>query len=123
MIEARSLEEHGGDRVASILVMRAIVTILNGRYAGRKLWLKPGQRMSFGRTERADFAIPDDGLMSSLHFELECSTQGARLRDLNSANGTLIDSQRIMEVVLRGGEEIHAGGTVFQVELDEFIGS
>ncbi|MCA9167907.1 MAG: FHA domain-containing protein [Planctomycetales bacterium] len=101
--------------------MRAIVTLQNGSCAGRKLWLKVGQRMTFGRTDRADFAVADDGLLSGLHFELECLPAGARLRDLNSANGTFIAGQRVVETVLQGGEEIQAGNTLFLVEFDETL--
>ena len=98
--------------------MQVILTIQSGSQAGRKLWLKVGQTLRFGRTERADVAVSDDPRMSSLHFEVRCTADGARARDLGSANGTFVNGAPVTETVLRPNDLILAGSTTVSVDVE-----
>jgi hypothetical protein len=86
---------------------------------GRKVLLSASQSLQVGRTERADFSIPQDGRMSSLHFALETDNETCRLRDLNSTNGTQLNGTLVTNPVgLHTGDVIQAGETLFTVEIE-----
>lgn len=98
---------------------RAIVAVKWGPLQGQKTILEPGTTKRFGRAEWADFAVPHDRQMSGVHFEVAWDGASARVRDLDSVTGTLIDGEpgRREGVVERGGW-IKAGDTVFTIHLE-----
>jgi DNA-binding NtrC family response regulator len=56
--------------------------------------------------------VPDEA-MSSEHAEILRADSGWRLRDLDSRNGTFIDSRRVEEGLLQDGARLRLGGTFF----------
>ena len=99
--------------------MRVILKIMSGSSAGRKVLLDAGQTIQVGRTEWADFSVPDDGRMSGVHFTLETDNVKCYLRDLGSTNGTRLNDQPVSDrMALRCGDQIEAGETVFSVEIE-----
>jgi hypothetical protein len=97
--------------------MRLTLEISAGQERGRRLWLRPGQSMSVGRTERAEFVVAD-GQMSGLHFSLAFQSDQCRICDRESSNGTFVNGIPITEAVLRHGDNIRAGQTTFSVQLE-----
>ena len=85
--------------------------------AGKTFKLGRGQRLTVGRTARADVVIPQDTFLSSIHFSLECNGATCRVVDRKSANGTLLNRVRVTEGVVRDGDEITAGRTPFVVHI------
>src|SRR5688572_31700729 len=83
--------------------------------ARRRLWVRPGQVVHFGRTQRADECFPHDAAMSSRHFRVERSVDGWHCRDLQSTNGTFLNDVLIVEALLHPGDRIRAGDTTFVV--------
>jgi pSer/pThr/pTyr-binding forkhead associated (FHA) protein len=83
--------------------------------ARRKLWLRPGQVVHFGRTHRADESFPHDAGMSSRHFLVERTGEGWCCRDLQSTNGTFVNDVLVAEAILHPGDRIRAGNTLFMV--------
>jgi S1-C subfamily serine protease len=71
-----------------------------------------------GRVTGADLVIRD-ARASRRHAELTPVDGGLRLRDLGSANGTLVDGEPTGDAVLRGGEEIRIGAVRIVVLADE----
>ena len=55
--------------------------------------------------------------MSGVHFGLACTVDACEIRDLNSRNGTLLNGQKITHAVLRQGDSIVAGETVFLLQI------
>src|SRR5712691_9372095 len=98
--------------------MRVILEIGTGALAGTKIPLKPGQPFRIGRTPKADHAFPDDKLMSGIHFAIECTEKGCRIRDLNSSNGTFLNGKKVAGATLQNGDEIVAGRTKFLVRIE-----
>jgi hypothetical protein len=98
--------------------MNVILEAAAGPAAGSRVRLLSGQVANIGRTEWADFSFPRDREMSDVHFQLECLPQGCRLRDLNTPRGTLVNGQKIKEVVVRHGDRIIAGQTTFLVHIE-----
>lgn len=98
--------------------MRVLLEIGSGSNAGTKLPLAQGKPLRIGRTSKADQAFPDDKQMSSLHFAIECTDKGCRVRDLNSSNGTFLNGKKIKEAILQNGDEILAGRTKFRLRIE-----
>ena len=66
-----------------------------------------------GRSSRCDIQLNDDRV-SSRHAELVRRGSRYRIYDLGSANGTLVNAQRVDEIDLRDGDLIQVGFTVFR---------
>lgn len=109
--------------------MGIILEIRNGPLAGKTIGLKSGESLTVGRAAgRAQFAVPQDTFMSGVHFAVECGTQGCRVTDRKSANGTFLNGRKLREqerTLLANGDEIKAGQTVFYVKIvaDEKLAS
>ncbi len=86
------------------------------QYAG----LEAGQFVSavLGRSKTVTWSI-DDGWLSREHFRLSAVNDGAvgtgpwELVDLDTRNGTWINGERIARGIVRSGDVIRAGATVF----------
>jgi pSer/pThr/pTyr-binding forkhead associated (FHA) protein len=99
--------------------MRVILEVMSGPTSGRKSVLGAFQTVQVGRTERADFSVPHDGRISSVHFTLETDANACYLRDLGSRNGTLLNGQPLTDrATLRQDDEITAGDTAFRVHIE-----
>lgn len=86
--------------------------------SGRTMLLRPGQALTIGRTERADWAFPHDREMSGRHLAIECRAEACQIRDLDSTNGTFVNGKHVVATALRDGDEIQAGRTVFRVRVE-----
>jgi hypothetical protein len=80
--------------------------------------LRVGETLEVGRSEHADVSVPHDRFMSNRHYVIECSNDGRlRLRDLGSSNGTVLNGTPITEAMLKDGDRIEAGKSIFVVSL------
>jgi hypothetical protein len=105
--------------------MGVIVEIVTGPAAGRKFDVPDGASVSFGRTEKSRFAIPDDAHLSGAHFSIECRGGKCKLRDLSSTNGTFVNGVKIAEAEIGLEEVIAAGSSTFRLRrgaVEEWIG-
>lgn len=99
--------------------MRVLLEVSSGPDTGRKVGLGAGQELRFGRTEWADFSVPQDGQMSGVHFALETDAAHCYIKDLGSSNGTFVNGRQITaKTVLNNGDEILAGETSFVVCIE-----
>lgn len=78
--------------------------------------LKPGKYI-LGRDTRCALRVPD-GQVSRQHCEFEVRDSGITLRDLNSSNGTWVNTTRIQRAELRPGDLIAVGPLVLVVRID-----
>jgi DNA-binding NtrC family response regulator len=74
----------------------------------------PG-RSYVGSAEGCELRLTDR-TVSRRHLALELEGTGLRVLDLGSTNGTFVHGVRIRDVLLGGGETLHVGGAVVQVE-------
>ncbi len=97
--------------------MILLLEVKSGPSKGKGVRLHPGQSVRVGRTAKSDFVLPNDGHLSGTHFEVALDENDCRLRDLKSTNGTLLNGQPINETILRDGDTIVAGNTVFRARM------
>jgi hypothetical protein len=98
--------------------MQLALQITTGPHTGRKVLLRSGQVARIGRTEWADFSFPRDGELADVHFAVQCSLQGARVRQLAPDRPLLVNAQPITELELKPGDTIQAGKSSFVVAFD-----
>jgi hypothetical protein len=77
-----------------------------------------------GRDPTCEIVI-SDGSVSRRHARLERRPEGWTVVDQGSANGTFVDSQRIIESALSDGQELRFGAIAYRVEIvgDDDIGA
>jgi pSer/pThr/pTyr-binding forkhead associated (FHA) protein len=59
----------------------------------------------------------DDRLVSRTHARLDCAESGCTLMDLDSANGCLVNGQRVTRAQLAPGDLVRVGDSVFRYEV------
>jgi hypothetical protein len=97
--------------------MELTLVVQTGDDAGRRIPVPSGAPLRVGRAFPAEVLLVDDPMLSNLHFSIVCEPNGGRLRDLGSRFGTFLNGHKVLEAVLRNGDEIKAGRTVFAVAL------
>jgi pSer/pThr/pTyr-binding forkhead associated (FHA) protein len=98
--------------------MLVVLEAVAGPIAGRKIEVRAGSIIRFGRTAKSDYAIGEDSYLSGQHFAVECDGTQCRVRDLGSSNGTFLNGGRITEKVVQEGDSLVAGGSTFTIRLD-----
>lgn len=98
--------------------MRAILEVVEGPLAGRRIEIQPGQIIAFGRTTKSDIPIPGDGYLSGKHFQVENLGEGCLVRDLGSSNGTYVNGVRITDQPLSALDLIAAGSSKFRLHVE-----
>ena len=73
-----------------------------------------GKQLVIGRRADADIQL-NEPTMSGIHAKIYAGTDGIRIRDLNSLNGTQINGGRIVESLLQDGDQIKIGRTTILV--------
>jgi hypothetical protein len=96
--------------------MAVALLIVQGPYVGQQIPVGAGQTFRIGRTERSEYAFPNDTYLSSAHFEVSCNEGECRIRDLGSSNGTFVNGAKVDVVAVREGDQVSAGETVFLVQ-------
>jgi hypothetical protein len=111
--------------VLLVCAMPFIVESFSGPAAGRKFDLPDAVAVTFGRSEKSRFVIPEDTHLSGAHFSLECHGEKCRIKDLTSTNGTFVNGVRIAETDIVIGVVISAGSCAFKLcpaAPEEWIG-
>ena len=98
--------------------MVVILEAVSGPVLGRRIEVRGGSIVRFGRTGKSDYPIAEDGYLSGLHFSVECDGTQCRIRDLGSSNGTFVNGSRVTEQVVQDGDSVVAGGSTFRIHVD-----
>lgn len=88
---------------------QAFLLVLAGPQQGEVFPLASGRELLIGRREDADIPLRDEGV-SRRHATIQVDEAGARLVDLDSANGTFVDGECTSEAQLADGARIALGG-------------
>lgn len=97
--------------------MQVIIEATSEYGIAKRVWLRPGERIAVGRTERSDLVLTSDPQLADLHFTIGCDGQNCQLRDLNTATGTFLNGSQVAESIVRDQDVIVAGGTTFHVHI------
>src|SRR5580704_14544852 len=92
-----------------------ILEVIEGPEMGRRVKLREGDTISFGRTANAMTIFPEDPGMSALHFVLGLGSGALRMQNLSQTNGTAVNGARVESAELKSGDTIRAGNTVFTI--------
>lgn len=97
--------------------MQVSLRVIAGPHKGRVFTFEQHDTFLIGRSESAQFCLPEDRYFSRHHCLLEIAPPQCFLRDLGSTNGTLVNGQRIESIYLKSGDRIQGGETVLEVEV------
>lgn len=104
--------------------MRVTLHVVAGPQTGRDFTFDQHDTFMIGRSEDAQFCLPQDRYFSRHHCILEIAPPQAFLRDLGSTNGTYVNGMRVDTAHLKSGDRIQGGETILEVEvstgLEEF---
>ena len=78
-----------------------------------------GTHVTIGRQDDNDIVLAGDMRTSRHHAELDASSGEWVVRDLRSRNGILVNGQSTSEQVLRDGDRIAIGGSIFTFDAGE----
>ncbi|HEX8028020.1 MAG TPA: HD domain-containing phosphohydrolase, partial [Vicinamibacterales bacterium] len=98
--------------------MRFEFVVRSGKDAGRTVSLTTGQTIAFGRLKGCD-VILDDEAASRRHCTITARDADCALVDLQSANGTFVNEQRISSVDITGGDTVRIGSTVIELLAED----
>src|SRR5438094_10125071 len=97
-------------------VQKFRLTIVDGAAAGR-VWESNGDRCSIGSHQMNDVQL-DDATVSRFHCEVKMEPAGARVRDLDSRNGTIVDGVTVYDALLRDGSLLRLGRATVRFEVE-----
>lgn len=100
--------------------MKLRLEVVDGPEQGRTFDLEGSVSFLVGRSPHAHLRLDPaaDRYVSRTHFLLELRPLRCIVSDLDSANGTYVNEERITQRELRSGDEIRAGRTRIRVVLD-----
>lgn len=94
--------------------LRAVLEFISGKNASSSLKLRRDATI-FGR-EKGDILI-EDTEVSSTHCQIQCIENSYHIFDMNSTNGTFVNSERIVKAKLKDGDTVTLGSTSFRFGL------
>jgi diguanylate cyclase (GGDEF)-like protein len=95
-------------RFPSSTEKHAYLLVLAGPQFGEMFPLAPGRDLVLGRKEGVDVQLRDDGI-SRLHATIRVEGEGARIVDLESANGTYVEGKRVPQARVVDGTRLQLG--------------
>lgn len=101
--------------------MRVKLRVSRGPQTGRVFTFEQHETFMIGRSQDAQFCLPQDPYFSRHHCLLEIAPPQCFLRDLHSTNGTFVNGVRVETAHLRSGDQIQGGDTVLEVEVSTEI--
>jgi two-component system, NtrC family, response regulator GlrR len=93
------------------------LVVMQGPKPGES-WQSQADTCSIGFHESNDFVIQDP-TVSRFHCEVRVEGAAARVRDLESRNGTVLDGVQVIEAVLRDGSLLKLGNVTLRFELGQ----
>lgn len=98
--------------------MRIAIIAKSGPAAGRRIVLRGGQVARVGRTDWADFALPEDLDLADIHFAVHCNDTTAIIQNLALERDTRINGAPVSKSEIQHGDVIAAGATLFHIEIE-----
>jgi DNA-binding NtrC family response regulator len=96
-------------------VRRFLLTVVEGPGAGT-VWDSVSDACSIGSHPSNDVPL-DDPTVSRFHCEIRVGPKGARVKDLDSTNGVILDGVQVADGYLRGGSLLRLGRAVVRFDF------
>jgi DNA-binding NtrC family response regulator len=121
MSDARAFPEDPTEPSPSLdspspLIDRFDLVVVDGAQRGLR-WRSKSDRCSIGSLQSNDLVL-DDSMVSRFHCEIAIGERGAKLRDLGSRNGTVLDGVQVVEAYLKNGSLLKLGSSTVRFETD-----
>ncbi len=100
-----------------VVLRRVLVRVVSGTSAGAFGWLDRGT-LVIGSHEDADLTVQET-TVSRFHAELGLLTNGVRLRDLGSTNGTFVGDSRVEAIVIQPNAEFRVGRATIALTIED----
>ncbi len=88
-----------------------VLLVENGSCKGRRISLDPPGPYCIGRDQSIEICLPDP-MVSRRHCVIEIQKKTYTIRDMGSANGTILNNKKVERRQLRLGDRIQAGETL-----------
>jgi two-component system, NtrC family, response regulator HydG len=118
---AHSTLERPRETTGSTSLPTLSLEIIAGPDIGKAVVIDPAEsvgRIFVGKSKACQLELTDS-LASRRHLAIALEAGGARLTDLDSTNGTLVNGVRVLEAILLGGELVRIGDTTLALRLGE----
>ncbi len=96
-----------------------VLEVVEGPAAGKVFRFRGQDTFSLGRSDTSSLRLDDDLVVSRNHLQIEIDPPRCYVRDLESANGTFVNGERIAERLLKNGDTISGGKTLIRVVIEE----
>ncbi len=117
--ERSTFRQEGGDRIDVRRFRLVVVDCPDPPRDGLRrglAWESKSDTCSIGSNASNDLVL-DDKAVSRCHCEVEIEARGARVRDLGSLNGTILDGVYVEAAFLRDGSVLQLGRVALRFEL------
>ncbi len=96
---------------------QAVLIALGGAAQGSEFPLED-KSVTIGRGPGVDIAV-DESSLSKQHAALEFVSDGFRVRDMNSTNGTFVNGSQVQSCELKHGDRLELGECGFQLVIEK----
>lgn len=96
------------------------LVVISGKDPGKKIPLNR-QKMRVGRVSAAHIPL-DEGTVSKKHAEFHTKNQQTIVKDLQSKNGLYVNELKVIGSILKDGDLIRIGTTVFKFLESDIVG-
>ena len=100
-------------------VPTVVLEVVDGPAAGKVFRYNGNDTFVLGRSDSAQLRLADDSHLSRNHFRIEINPPRCHVQDLESANGTFVNGERIAERWLENGDTISGGQTRIRIRIEE----
>src|SRR5258706_2075972 len=97
-------------------IEEVILHFLEGENEGVEIKLTAPRELYIGRSEESDIFLGEKKI-SRKHSMIIVEDEEIRISDLESTNGTYVNSKKITEATLKNGDQIKVGSSVIEVEI------
>lgn len=98
-------------------VKEVVLNFTEGENEGVEIKLSPPRVIRIGRSEESDVFLGEKKI-SRKHCILHLGEEALSISDLESTNGTFVNSKRIHEQLLENGDRVRIGSSVMEVNIE-----
>lgn len=110
-----------GEGVIRMSAPSVVLEIVDGPAAGRIFTFRGQDTFILGRCDSASLSLLNDSHLSRSHLRIEIDPPRCCVQDLDSANGTFVNGERVAERWLENGDTICGGQTLIRVRIEETV--